>query len=94
MEMTDTSEQQATPSMRTGESYPIQEDLIVQPRQLPTYNIVRYLLGTSLARPVIARAQVRAAHKYNCKILSHGCTGKGVRYPPSPLFCVVPANVL
>ncbi|KAK1770724.1 argininosuccinate synthase [Phialemonium atrogriseum] len=37
----------------------------------------RYLLGTSLARPVIARAQVRAAHKYNCKILSHGCTGKG-----------------
>ncbi|KAK4137190.1 argininosuccinate synthase [Trichocladium antarcticum] len=40
----------------------------------------RYLLGTSLARPVIARAQVRAAHKYNCKILSHGCTGKGVRF--------------
>ncbi|KAB5549895.1 argininosuccinate synthase [Coniochaeta sp. 2T2.1] len=37
----------------------------------------RYLLGTSLARPVIARAQVNAAHKYNCKILSHGCTGKG-----------------
>jgi hypothetical protein len=40
---------------------------------------VRYLLGTSLARPVIARAQVRTAHKYNCKLLSHGCTGKGVR---------------
>lgn len=37
----------------------------------------RYLLGTSLARPVIARAQVQAAKKYNCKILSHGCTGKG-----------------
>ncbi|KAF2970827.1 hypothetical protein GQX73_g2787 [Xylaria multiplex] len=37
----------------------------------------RYLLGTSLARPVIARAQVRVAHKYNCKFLSHGCTGKG-----------------
>ncbi|KAI1432011.1 argininosuccinate synthase [Xylaria sp. CBS 124048] len=37
----------------------------------------RYLLGTSLARPVIARAQVRAAHKFNCGILSHGCTGKG-----------------
>ncbi|KAI1317296.1 argininosuccinate synthase [Xylariaceae sp. FL0255] len=37
----------------------------------------RYLLGTSLARPCIARAQVRAAKKYNCKILSHGCTGKG-----------------
>ncbi|KAH9888288.1 argininosuccinate synthase [Xylariomycetidae sp. FL2044] len=38
----------------------------------------RYLLGTSLARPVIARAQVRVAHQYNCKILSHGCTGKGL----------------
>ncbi|KAI0906623.1 argininosuccinate synthase [Ustulina deusta] len=37
----------------------------------------RYLLGTSLARPCIARALVRAAKKYNCKILSHGCTGKG-----------------
>ncbi|KAF2430530.1 argininosuccinate synthase [Tothia fuscella] len=37
----------------------------------------RYLLGTSLARPVIARAQVQTAHKYNCKLLSHGCTGKG-----------------
>ncbi|PMB66635.1 Argininosuccinate synthase [Beauveria bassiana] len=33
----------------------------------------RYLLGTSLARPCIARAQVRAAKKYNCSILSHGC---------------------
>ncbi|KAI1076961.1 argininosuccinate synthase [Whalleya microplaca] len=37
----------------------------------------RYLLGTSLARPCIARALVRAASKYNCNILSHGCTGKG-----------------
>ncbi|PNY23917.1 Argininosuccinate synthase [Tolypocladium capitatum] len=37
----------------------------------------RYLLGTSLARPVIARAQVRVAQHHNCDILSHGCTGKG-----------------
>jgi argininosuccinate synthase len=37
----------------------------------------RYLLGTSLARPIIARAQVRVAKQYNCDILSHGCTGKG-----------------
>ncbi|RMD42528.1 hypothetical protein DV735_g2596, partial [Chaetothyriales sp. CBS 134920] len=37
----------------------------------------RYLLGTSLARPVIARGQVRAAEKYNCQYVSHGCTGKG-----------------
>jgi argininosuccinate synthase len=37
----------------------------------------RYLLGTSLARPIIARAQVRVAQQYNCEYLSHGCTGKG-----------------
>jgi argininosuccinate synthase len=37
----------------------------------------RYLLGTSLARPIIARAQVRVAKENNCEILSHGCTGKG-----------------
>ncbi|KAM7185978.1 Argininosuccinate synthase [Naviculisporaceae sp. PSN 640] len=37
----------------------------------------RYLLGTSLARPVIARAQVRVAEQHNCEYVSHGCTGKG-----------------
>lgn len=37
----------------------------------------RYLLGTSLARPIIARAQVRVAIENKCEILSHGCTGKG-----------------
>ncbi|KAI0870613.1 arginosuccinate synthetase [Hypoxylon argillaceum] len=37
----------------------------------------RYLLGTSLARPVIARAMVKVAKEHNCGILSHGCTGKG-----------------
>ncbi|KAI9901425.1 hypothetical protein N3K66_003242 [Trichothecium roseum] len=37
----------------------------------------RYLLGTSLARPVIARAMVKVAKEHNCTVLSHGCTGKG-----------------
>ncbi|KAL6864272.1 argininosuccinate synthase [Trichoderma novae-zelandiae] len=37
----------------------------------------RYLLGTSLARPVIARAMVKVAKEFNCTVLSHGCTGKG-----------------
>jgi argininosuccinate synthase len=37
----------------------------------------RYLLGTSLARPVIARAMVNVAKEHKCTILSHGCTGKG-----------------
>ncbi|MCJ1252478.1 argininosuccinate synthetase [Lignoscripta atroalba] len=36
-----------------------------------------YLLGTSLARPVIARAQIAVAQKENCIAVSHGCTGKG-----------------
>ncbi|KAI1809601.1 arginosuccinate synthetase [Poronia punctata] len=36
-----------------------------------------YLLGTSLARPVIARAMMKVAKQYNCEYLSHGCTGKG-----------------
>jgi len=37
----------------------------------------RYLLGTSLARPVIARAQMRVAQEEGCDFVSHGCTGKG-----------------
>jgi argininosuccinate synthase len=37
----------------------------------------RYLLGTALARPVIARGQVQVAEKFNCQYLSHGATGKG-----------------
>lgn len=37
----------------------------------------RYLLGTSLARPVIARAQMRVAEEEGCDFVSHGCTGKG-----------------
>jgi argininosuccinate synthase len=36
-----------------------------------------YLLGTSLARPVIARAQIKVAQKEGCIAVSHGCTGKG-----------------
>ncbi len=36
-----------------------------------------YLLGTSLARPVIAKGQVAFAKKNKCKILAHGATGKG-----------------
>ncbi|EPY51098.1 argininosuccinate synthase [Schizosaccharomyces cryophilus OY26] len=36
-----------------------------------------YLLGTSLARPIIARRQIQIAEKENCIAVSHGCTGKG-----------------
>lgn len=36
-----------------------------------------YLLGTSIARPVIAKGQVMAARKVGADGLAHGCTGKG-----------------
>lgn len=36
-----------------------------------------YLLGTSMARPIIAKAQVEVARKVGADALSHGCTGKG-----------------
>ena len=37
----------------------------------------RYLLGTAMARPILAKAQVEAARKFGCNALAHGCTGKG-----------------
>ncbi|KAJ9059777.1 argininosuccinate synthetase [Entomophthora muscae] len=36
-----------------------------------------YLLGTSLARPVIAKKQIDIAKAEGCTHVSHGCTGKG-----------------
>lgn len=36
-----------------------------------------YLLGTSLARPLIAKEQVRIAREEGADALSHGATGKG-----------------
>ena len=36
-----------------------------------------YLLGTSIARPLIAKDQIRVAKKYKAFAVSHGSTGKG-----------------
>jgi len=36
-----------------------------------------YLLGTSIARPLIAKRQIEIAKKYNAQAVSHGSTGKG-----------------
>jgi argininosuccinate synthase len=36
-----------------------------------------YLLGTSIARPLIAEKQVAVAHAEGCTAVSHGATGKG-----------------
>ncbi len=37
----------------------------------------RYLLGTSMARPLIAKRQVEVARRFGADALAHGCTGKG-----------------
>ena len=37
----------------------------------------KYLLGTSMARPLIAAEQVRVAREVGADALAHGCTGKG-----------------
>ncbi len=37
----------------------------------------KYLLGTSFARPILAKRQVELAHKMGADALAHGCTGKG-----------------
>jgi argininosuccinate synthase len=37
----------------------------------------KYLLGTSIARPLLAKKQVEVALATGCDALAHGCTGKG-----------------
>ena len=36
-----------------------------------------YLLGTSIARPLIAKEQIKIAKKFKAFAVSHGATGKG-----------------
>jgi argininosuccinate synthase len=45
----------------------------------------RYLLGTSMARPILAKGQVEYAKQIGADAVAHGCTGKGndqVRFAP------------
>jgi argininosuccinate synthase len=37
----------------------------------------RYLLGTSLARPIVAKRQIEIAHQEGADAVCHGATGKG-----------------
>ena len=37
----------------------------------------KYLLGTSIARPLLAKKQVEVALATGCDAIAHGCTGKG-----------------
>lgn len=53
------------------------EELIYPAIQANAIYETVYLLGTSLARPVIARRQIEIATREGCQFVSHGCTGKG-----------------
>ncbi|KAJ1730256.1 argininosuccinate synthetase [Coemansia biformis] len=53
------------------------EELVIPTIQANAVYETVYLLGTSVARPVIARSQVAIAKREGCTHVSHGCTGKG-----------------
>jgi len=72
-------------AIRTGASKCIIEDLreeFICEFALPTLRAGaiyerKYLLGTSFARPLIARRQVEIAEQEGADAVAHGCTGKG-----------------
>ena len=45
----------------------------------------RYLLGTSLARPVIAKAMCSYASETGCEFVAHGCTVRFLLLSLSPV---------
>jgi argininosuccinate synthase len=72
-------------ALRTGASKVVVEDLreeFVRDYVFPAFraNAIyegHYLLGTSLARPLIAKHQVAVANREGADAVSHGATGKG-----------------
>ncbi|UCF41971.1 MAG: argininosuccinate synthase [Gemmatimonadota bacterium] len=72
-------------AVRSGAAGCVQEDLreqFVSDFVFPTLRAGAvysrtYLLGTAMARPLIAAAQVGAARRSGATHLAHGCTGKG-----------------
>lgn len=72
-------------AIRTGASKIYVLDLTEEFASKYLYNAIKvgglyenkYLLGTSLARPVMGQKLVEIAHKEGAKIICHGCTGKG-----------------
>ncbi|WP_113905730.1 argininosuccinate synthase [Aliidiomarina celeris] len=52
-------------------------DLIAPAMQAGVLYEGEYLMGTALARPVIAKAQVELALQLGADAVAHGCTGKG-----------------
>src|SRR3954467_1626390 len=75
----------AEKAMKTGASKVVIEDLreeflrdyVFKAVQAGAVYEHKYLLGTSLARPVIAKAQVKVALQEGATAVAHGCTGKG-----------------
>ena len=72
-------------AIRSGASQCIVEDLreeFIRDYIIPTVQAGavyerKYLLGTSMARPLIARRQVEVAADCGADAVAHGCTGKG-----------------
>ncbi len=72
-------------ALKTGASKCVIEDLreeFVTEFAFPTLRAGaiyerKYLLGTSFARPLIARRQVEIAEREGAEAVAHGCTGKG-----------------
>lgn len=72
-------------ALETGASEAIVEDLSAEFAEECIFPALRanavyehyYLLGTALARPVIARGLVRAAEAHGAEAIAHGATGKG-----------------
>jgi argininosuccinate synthase len=57
----------------------------------------KYLLGTALARPLIAKKQAEIAKKEKTKILAHGCTGKGndqIRFELTWMYFLPEAEII
>ena len=48
-----------------------------------------YLLGTSIARPLIAKDQIRVAKKFNAYAVSHGSTAVSYTHLTLPTICSV-----
>jgi argininosuccinate synthase len=72
-------------AIRTGAVDAIAEDLTAEFVEDFVFPALRanavyewyYLLGTSLARPVISKGMIEAARKHGADAISHGATGKG-----------------
>lgn len=53
------------------------DDYIIPTMQAGAVYENKYLLGTSFARPIIAKKIVEIAKKEGADAIAHGCTGKG-----------------